>query len=75
MKWQWIEKGYLERARVPYGWLVRSHSDVCHFLPDQGVKSGWDWRVSICFVFDPFHWWKLKKNKVDEWTTLQKSQF
>ena len=56
---EWIEEGYLERIKVPWGWLVRSYSDVCHHLPDQGVQSGWDWRVSVTFVLDPFHWWKI----------------
>ena len=46
----------LFRTKVPFGWLVVISSDVVHSKRD--MQSGWDWRSSITFVFDPFHWWK-----------------
>jgi len=46
------------RTRVPWGWLVVVSADVVH---DQNGswQSGWDWRTSITFMFDPFHRWKV----------------
>jgi 3-methyladenine DNA glycosylase AlkC len=53
------------RIRVPWGWIVEVYQDV--FTPmytgyeQPEMKTGYEWRVSITFVFDPFHWWKIDK--------------
>ena len=60
MEWEDIEPGRLERAKVPGGWLVRAFEDVSHET-NNGLQSGWDWRVAICFVPDPAYIWELKK--------------
>ena len=51
----------LRRTKVPWGWLVMAIEEVIHNRMDngQGMIGGWDWRTSITFVFDPFHWWKV----------------
>jgi hypothetical protein len=52
-----------ERAKVIGGWIVKTTEDVFHVAPDWGdasyFKSGWDWRISTCFVPDPNHEWEL----------------
>ena len=61
LKWEEIKDnmghGALFRARVPWGWLVREEQDVFHLTMDR--SWGWDWRTSLTFVFDPFHWWRV----------------
>ena len=47
------------RTRVPWGWLVMMSAEVMHQFPDGRFDSGWDWRTSITFMFDPFHRWKV----------------
>lgn len=69
--WQSIESdhsNHLDRTRVPWGWLVMSTDDVMtpvntgYSLPE--TFTGYEWRTSITFVFDPFHkWLKHEKNK------------
>jgi hypothetical protein len=52
----------MQRARVPLGWVVEDSTDVCHmsYAAQYGADgpSGWDWRISMTFVFDPFHLWR-----------------
>lgn len=49
----------VRRLRVPWGWLVMTVDDVMHKNHDGVlVWSGYDWRTSVAFIFDPFHWWK-----------------
>lgn len=48
----------IRRTRIPWGWLVMTTSEVVHDIHG-GLNSGWDWRSSMTFVFDPFHWWKV----------------
>lgn len=60
--WEQIDSdhaGYLNRARVPWGWLVMSTQDVYRIYGDSVLpQPGYEWRTSITFVFDPFHWWR-----------------
>lgn len=52
---------FMQRAKVPMGWLVEDSTDVCHMLYNEKTgagTSGWDWRVTLTFVFDPFHLWR-----------------
>lgn len=58
--WERVEQdsaGYLERAEVPGGWLVRETNDVLGDDPNGGMASGWSWTSSITFVPDPNHEW------------------
>lgn len=59
VEWEEIEQGsysgYLYRAKVFGGWLVRACDDVVHDKSDvgHGMDSGWDYRNSITFIPDP----------------------
>lgn len=61
MEWEQVEPE-LQRVKVPGGWLVKAYTDVIHYTPDfnQVMTHGYDWRISICFVPDPNHEWKIK---------------
>ena len=57
IEWNYIigtERGYSTcRARVPFGWLVKVEiKDVCTHR-DNLIA------ISICYVFDPFKWWRV----------------
>jgi hypothetical protein len=63
LEWERVDNnhaGVLYRSRVPWGWLVYDVQEVFH--PDRCEMdrsgTGWDWRTSMAFVFDPFHWWR-----------------
>lgn len=62
MEWEIINNKdgaqFYQRCRVPFGWIVECTTNVMHVFPDGRFDNGWDWRVGITFVFDPFHWWK-----------------
>jgi hypothetical protein len=60
MKWEKIGDRD-ERAKVFCGWIVRSYTDVCHVVNGDTFKEGWDLRIAMCFVPDPFHWWKTNE--------------
>lgn len=64
MKWEKLEEFCtISRAKIPWGWLVMSVNDVMTPMNTGYDKpemlQGYEWRSSITFVFDPFHWWKL----------------
>lgn len=48
--------GYLCRAKVPGGWLVRLESPQTVVLQDE-IKEGWDFSASMVFVPDPNYTW------------------
>ena len=51
--------GYMYRAKVPNGWLVKEVQD-CGFLDAfQRYVDGYTWTSSITFVPDPEHKWEL----------------
>lgn len=50
----------IRRQKVPWGWLVVVVDEVMHTSTERGREWGQDWRTSITFVFDPFHWWEVK---------------
>ena len=54
MKWENIDD-YHKRAKVQGGWLVKAYENVHHEI-DGG---GYDFRVSMCFVPDKMHLWKI----------------
>lgn len=56
MQWEMIDN-YRQRLRVPGGWIYEVREDVVH--SDREMRSGWDWRVSCCFVPDPEHVWSI----------------
>ena len=57
MIWEQIDE-YHQRASVFGGWLVKAFENVMHLAPS-GREVGFDWRMSMCFVPDPKHQWKL----------------
>jgi hypothetical protein len=59
IKWEDIDP-FLQRAKIPGGWLVKAFEDVMRYRSDggQGMVAGWDWRIAMCFVPDPTHEWK-----------------
>lgn len=52
----------IKRARIPMGWIVEESTVVSHMLFNAKYggngPDGYDWRISITFVFDPLHLWK-----------------
>ncbi len=67
MNWEKIDNDpSYSRTRVPWGWLVQHQADVMtpmhtgYAHPE--MMTGYEWRTSIAFVFDPFHRWKVKKS-------------
>jgi hypothetical protein len=71
MNWESIDQkysGYLYRAPIFGGWLVKEVHDVSTILPDwsaniPGIRNeqGYEFRSSITFVPDPNHEWDLNK--------------
>jgi hypothetical protein len=61
MNWEDIDN-YRRRLHVPWGWIYREVEDVAHnmIVDGRGVERGWDYRIAVCFVFDPFHWWRIE---------------
>ena len=54
-EWEQIDDR-TQRAKVFGGWIVKHQEDVFVSLhEDQRLQSGYEWRVSICFVPDPTH--------------------
>ena len=53
--------GWMYRAPVPGGWLVRCTEDALYKNPDHHnhLQGGYEWRTSITFVPDPSHEWRL----------------
>lgn len=53
---------YIQRARIPMGWLVEESTNVSHMMYQAKYggngADGYDWRISMTFVFDPLHLWK-----------------
>lgn len=58
MEWEQIDSCH-QRCKVLGGWLVKAYESVAHILPQGDCMDGWDWRVSMCFVPDPNHEWKI----------------
>ena len=48
------------RLRVPLGWLVKSLHDNGHVWYNGAFDAI---AVGMVFVFDPFHLWKIEKEK------------
>lgn len=62
MVWQEIKQnhgGYLYRAKVPNGWLVKAVEDVVLVTQESGKQDGYSWTSSITFVPDPEHSWEV----------------
>lgn len=58
IEWQFIDEyNSMCRLKVPGGWLVKVTEEVCHQTGEQGLQSGWDWRVGLAFYPDPEHNW------------------
>jgi len=55
MKWEDIDPWH-RRAKVPGGWLVKATEDRMHDTPN-GMQSGWDWDIAMCFLPDSNHTW------------------
>jgi len=61
MEWEVIDP-YLQRAKIPGGWLVKAYEDVVHDREHAGMVPGWDFRIALCFVPDPDYAW-LKEER------------
>ena len=70
--WENIENdhtGYLYRAKVPGGWLVKVVEDVISQQPSGMIhpqinyQIGYEWRTSITFMPDPDHEWNPMENE------------
>jgi hypothetical protein len=60
MNWEQVDN-YTQRAKVVGGWIVKVSEDVIHYTEYNGLQSGWDWRIAICFVPDQNYSWKLEE--------------
>lgn len=57
MKFEWEQIDECSfRMKVPGGWILKVLEDVVRDT-GTGMRSGWDWRVAICFVPDEHHDW------------------
>ena len=60
-KWEKVlaEAGFVQRLRVPTGWLVREVMECAHIGNDKNeyITTGYDWRVALTFVPDPDGVW------------------
>ena len=66
LEWEDIDE-YHRRARIFNGWLVKVIEDVHVSLhEDMRPQSGYEWRVAMCFVPDPYHSWELDEEEVAE---------
>ena len=61
-EWERIDD-YHQRCPVHGGWLVKAYEDVYHNLYElgKGMVPGYDMRISMCFVPDVNHEWKIQK--------------
>jgi hypothetical protein len=51
----------MSRAKIPTGWLVEETTSVSHIVfhyQSGNDADGYDFRVTLTYVFDPFHLWK-----------------
>lgn len=58
MKWEQIDD-YHMRTRVVGGWLVKAYEDIHEKVNDMPMSSGYNWRVSMCFVPDANYEWNI----------------
>ncbi len=59
MKWEDIDE-YHKRTKIFGGWLVKTFEDVfCDIHGNGRPEPNYEWRVSMCFVPDPKHKWKI----------------
>ena len=49
----------IRRSKVPTGWLVIVTDDVQTHMHgiENPPEQGYECRSSICFVYDPYHYW------------------
>lgn len=63
VKWESVEQdgnhdGWMHRARVHGGWLVRYTSDTADLRSEAGTSPyGYEWRHTMTFVPDPNGEW------------------
>lgn len=79
LEWESIDNYHL-RAKVFGGWLVKAMEDVIHNTDQQGMRSGWDFRVAMCFVPDPEYKWEvetedMRKARAEEDARLEKKDW
>lgn len=51
--------GYVYRAKVPNGWLVKEVQDCGYLDEHRRYIDGYSWTSSIAFVPDPEHTWEV----------------
>lgn len=59
MEWEQIDD-YHKRAKIKGGWLVKAYEDVRSPGGEGGWEYGYEWHVTMCFVPDQLHAWKLR---------------
>lgn len=62
MEWEQIDN-FHQRAKVHGGWLVKAYECVVHFTVQQGLVDNYDFRVSMTFVPDVSHMWKIEEKQ------------
>lgn len=65
IKWEDIKNnsgGYLYRAKVIGGWLVKLTEDVITYKDDGYSTNNYEYRSSITFVPDSKHEWNNENN-------------
>ena len=61
--WEKITEKSTYRLKVPLGWLVKSiHERGTSWYTGASDAIG----VGMAFVFDPFHLWKIEKEKKEK---------
>lgn len=55
--WENITGKNTYRFKVPFGWIVKSISERGHSWYNGASDAV---GVGMCFIFDPFHWWRIK---------------
>ena len=57
LKWEKVTEDTTYKLKVPFGWLVKTIHKRGHTWGNGASDAV---GVAMCFVFDPFHKWKIK---------------
>lgn len=55
--WEKITESSTYRLKVPFGWIVKS---IHHRSHEWYTGASDAISVGLCFVFDPFHLWRIE---------------
>lgn len=59
LEWEQIDS-YHQRSKTYGGWLFKTFEEVSHFSNDVQNQQGYDYRISVTFIPDPNHEWRIK---------------